>query len=462
MSSKKKVLALVIPASGHINLMCCLIKKLIELHNCHVILYSNQKYKSLVEKSEAEYRTFSSSQTSEELSENVGILDIAELIMNAAKKIMPELIKVCEEEMPDLILCDAATSYGRYLINYLKNKHQENKLNFKLPKFVIVHPSFAFVEKIYPASFRQMKMAIGDIKIRMIKTYANLYWSQRKINRLYGLSLPNEIRKVAKSFTDEDDLNICGVLEKIQPNAEKLIYKFKFIGSCISEEVRNFNITNAKLNEILNRYPQINPIYLSNSTNETFKKLIYISIGSVLNNKNIFDKIIASFKNFDQEPSETNSKIKFDNLEIIISVGKIVYEKFQQQIIHESYRLPENILILPIVPQLEILKRSSLFITHAGMNSVSETVHYGVPVICVPIIGDQHLVALRICDELNFGRRLNYKKFKSNQMRSCVHELLSNSKYLENILEFTKMSRNQNGCEIGANLIQQYLTHDYK
>ena len=141
----------------------------------------------------------------------------------------------------------------------------------------------------------------------------------------------------------------------------------------------------------------------------------------------------------------------------MISVGNVVYEQFQDKINNENYKIPDNVLILSSVPQIEILKRASLFITHAGMNSTSETIHYGVPVICLPIIGDQPLVALRICDELGFGKRFDYSKFTSDEMRTSIHEVLGNKKYLENILEFTELSRKRNGCEIGANLIENYL-----
>jgi UDP:flavonoid glycosyltransferase YjiC (YdhE family) len=74
----------------------------------------------------------------------------------------------------------------------------------------------------------------------------------------------------------------------------------------------------------------------------------------------------------------------------------------------------------------------------------------------LPIANDQPLVALRICDELNFGIRLDSKTFTSDQLRDAVKEVLSNKKYLENILEFTEISKKINGCEIGANLIEKY------
>jgi zeaxanthin glucosyltransferase len=91
------------------------------------------------------------------------------------------------------------------------------------------------------------------------------------------------------------------------------------------------------------------------------------------------------------------------------------------------------------------------------MNSASEAIHYGVPVICLPVQFDQPLVAARLCDELNFGKKLDLLKFTPNQMRNFVNEILNNDKYLENILEFTQISRNKNGSLTGARLISNYL-----
>jgi UDP:flavonoid glycosyltransferase YjiC (YdhE family) len=41
--------------------------------------------------------------------------------------------------------------------------------------------------------------------------------------------------------------------------------------------------------------------------------------------------------------------------------------------------IPANFIVQASVPQLEILQRAGLFITHGGMNSASEAMYYGVP-----------------------------------------------------------------------------------
>jgi hypothetical protein len=71
----------------------------------------------------------------------------------------------------------------------------------------------------------------------------------------------------------------------------------------------------------------------------------------------VFETIIEALSSFDRH-----------KLEAVISVGQVVYEWFQEKIKIHGYKLNDNILLLVHVPQIEILKRASLFITHAGLS----------------------------------------------------------------------------------------------
>jgi UDP:flavonoid glycosyltransferase YjiC (YdhE family) len=57
---------------------------------------------------------------------------------------------------------------------------------------------------------------------------------------------------------------------------------------------------------------------------------------------------------------------------------------------------PENVIVVATAPQLELLKRADLCITHAGLNTVLEALGQGVPLLAVPIGYDQPGVAARI------------------------------------------------------------------
>ena len=95
-------------------------------------------------------------------------------------------------------------------------------------------------------------------------------------------------------------------------------------------------------------------------------KLIYASLGTIFNNNfYIYECMIDSIRSFDDEIDK--SSVKAEQIRFIISVGKQVYDLYQHKIKNEGYSLPENILLLPSAPQIEILKRASIFLTHSGM-----------------------------------------------------------------------------------------------
>ncbi|MDG0791547.1 hypothetical protein OMP38_12195 [Cohnella ginsengisoli] len=67
--------------------------------------------------------------------------------------------------------------------------------------------------------------------------------------------------------------------------------------------------------------------------------------------------------------------------------------------------MPAHFIVRPYVPQLEMLRRADVFITHAGMNSVHEGLWHGVPLLMVSMGPDQPAVAARI-KALGAGLRL--------------------------------------------------------
>ncbi len=55
-----------------------------------------------------------------------------------------------------------------------------------------------------------------------------------------------------------------------------------------------------------------------------------------------------------------------------------------------------NVRVVPWVDQHQALRRASVFVTHAGANSVHEAIYHGTPMICRPLFGDQIAMAARL------------------------------------------------------------------
>lgn len=58
--------------------------------------------------------------------------------------------------------------------------------------------------------------------------------------------------------------------------------------------------------------------------------------------------------------------------------------------------LPGDPIVVKYAPQLDLIKRSAIVITHAGINTALESLAEGVPMVCIPIGNDQPGVAARV------------------------------------------------------------------
>ena len=66
---------------------------------------------------------------------------------------------------------------------------------------------------------------------------------------------------------------------------------------------------------------------------------------------------------------------------------------------------PPNVRIERYVPQIAVLEEAAAFITHGGFNSAKEALSLGIPLVVIPIGGDQPYTAERV-EALGLGRRV--------------------------------------------------------
>jgi MGT family glycosyltransferase len=82
-------------------------------------------------------------------------------------------------------------------------------------------------------------------------------------------------------------------------------------------------------------------------------------------------------------------------------------------------RLPGSPLVVPYAPQREILGKASLTITHAGLNTVLDSLSFGVPVLAIPITYEQPAIARRL-EWTCSGRWLALRSLRSDDLRREV------------------------------------------
>ncbi|BFM38252.1 nucleotide disphospho-sugar-binding domain-containing protein [Synechocystis sp. LKSZ1] len=89
---------------------------------------------------------------------------------------------------------------------------------------------------------------------------------------------------------------------------------------------------------------------------------------------------------------------------------------------------PSDPLVCWYVPQLEILKKASLVITHAGLKTTLEAISNGVPLVALPIANDQPGVAARIAWS-GCGEFIPVKQVTVAKLKATIHQVLTNPSY---------------------------------
>lgn len=134
---------------------------------------------------------------------------------------------------------------------------------------------------------------------------------------------------------------------------------------------------------------------------------------------------------------------------MIISIGKTLKKE-------QLGKIPNNFYVYNFVPQIEVLKRTDLFITHGGMNSTSEAMYFGVPLIVVPQVANQPIVEKRI-EDLELGRVINKNNISSNIIRNYANEILNNDRYKDNMMKMRTKLRQAGGEERAVELINEMI-----
>lgn len=123
----------------------------------------------------------------------------------------------------------------------------------------------------------------------------------------------------------------------------------------------------------------------------------------------------------------------------------------------EDYRdLPGRPLVLKYAPQQTLLQRAAVFISHAGMNSVMEALESGVPIVALPINGDQNGSAVRIAYR-GLGEFVPASRCSVERLKPMVERVLLRPEYREQARRMQQRVRNSGGLKEAAEIIERVL-----
>ncbi|MEI8057434.1 MAG: nucleotide disphospho-sugar-binding domain-containing protein [Actinomycetes bacterium] len=119
---------------------------------------------------------------------------------------------------------------------------------------------------------------------------------------------------------------------------------------------------------------------------------------------------------------------------------------------HESYELADNMVGAEFLPQTTIIPQVDAVITHGGNNTTTEALHFGKPMIVLPLFWDQYDNAQRV-DEKGFGVRLSTYEFTDEDMRAALTTVL-NPEMRARLVAVGERIRARDGLRVGADVIE--------
>lgn len=121
---------------------------------------------------------------------------------------------------------------------------------------------------------------------------------------------------------------------------------------------------------------------------------------------------------------------------------------------HAELDLPPNMWGAEFLPQTSILPLADLVITHSGNNTTTEALHFGRPMVCLPLFWDQYDNAQRV-DELGFGVRLDPYRVSAEELTSTVDGLLNRTALRAELAATAMRIRSRDGVRRAADLIEK-------
>ena len=325
-----------IPAHGHTNPTLGVVRELTSAGH-QVWYFSFEMFREKIEQTGAVFIPcdgYDFEMEDKENADRVGKDKVfaTELLVSSTLALDEMTTRMVGEIGPDLIVSDSVAFWGKLVA-----------MKHGLP-YVSSTTTFAFNR--YSAAY--MKESPWDIA-KMLLAMPRI---NRQLKRLREKGYPvNSLLEIVQN--DNDTNTIVYTSKYFQPRSETFSERYHFIG------------------------PSIRPIM--NPIEKTAEKTVYISMGTVNQNREFYRSCIHALGKTDWQ--------------VILSMGTNT-EHFEH--------LPENVQVYESVDQMAVLSMADAFITHCCINSASEGLYFRVPLVLFPQTPEQGAVAKRV-EELGAG-----------------------------------------------------------
>ncbi len=173
------------------------------------------------------------------------------------------------------------------------------------------------------------------------------------------------------------------------------------------------------------------------------RPLIFASLGtcSDLRDLPVFRKILAACAGLDAQ--------------LVLALGK--WEDEQDSVREKLDSIPDNALVVDFAPQIALLDRAALLITHGGSNTVLEALWRGVPMVALPRNVDQTGTGSRVA-YTGTGLRASFKHSTAQELRGLVQRVLAEDAFRRRSRELQQALLAAGGARRAAEIAEQALT----
>jgi MGT family glycosyltransferase len=361
-----KALFLSLPLHGHVNPSLPLVRELVA-HGDEVVYVANERFASRIADTGARYQPYRDPFLAGLSTLPTATEEIVWMVMQAAQRVLASELERFRAERPDYIITDSVAPWGQWTAKILDRPVVTSIPTLAVNRSVM---RFGVSRGVRPKS-------VGRV-VSKLHNMTRAWRLQRTLRRVHRVAGPG----VMDSIMGHSGLNIVYTSRYFQPCAETFDDSFLFVGPMTT---RAETASAFPWDRLGSRAP------------------VYISLGTLFNADAAFYRAcFEAFADYD--------------VAVILSIGTNIS-------IDSLGPAPDNFIVASQVPQLAVLQRARAFVTHGGMNSVSESLFYGVPMTIVPQMGEQAMIGQRV-EQLGAGICLTKETATATRLRESVQRLL--------------------------------------
>lgn len=388
------------PFHGHLNPLLPLLQILVQRGE-NVICYNTPPFQTQIEKTGARFCPYGlpdfSADAFTQALEQGNLAKVTALILRKTEELLPFVLKTLRHEQPDLVVFDSLALWGKIACQIMGIKAAATISHFILDE-----------KTLSPRD-------LGALLWQLLPQLPEIRQLRKRLIRQSGKAFPNQ----APLFPMRDQLNLVFTSRQLQPDTPLIDKRFHFVGPSFNPALRSETFD----------FGLLNP-----------GPLVYISMGTVHPLQRGFFEVCCQL--FAGHPAQ-----------FVFALGP--YSDFTQ-----IGQIPPNFILKTAVPQLDILQRADLFISHGGLNSIHESLSYSVPLLLIPQQFEQWLNARCVVQKgagVLLPQSIQGRPITAPDLKQAFEQIFLIPTYRQAAARLQTELKATGGPELAANLLQDYL-----